>query len=118
MAAAPPPTIITLKTTFLTSQTRALSHPLHPTRAWQAANDELPDKQVNDAIAKLNNRVLQHSKRVYAPQATRHVAEQIEALYTAPQDLPDPDSDAEEGITTAADLGEFESRYNEKKKKG
>ncbi|KAK4177865.1 kinetochore Sim4 complex subunit Fta4, partial [Triangularia setosa] len=99
-----PPTIITLKTNFLTSQTRALSNPLHPTRAWQNANDELPEKQLNDALSKLNHWIQQHSKRVYAPQATRHVAEQIDALYTSPQELPNPDDDPEEGISAAADL--------------
>lgn len=74
MSHTAPPTIISLKTNFLSAQTRALSNPLHPSRAWQTTNEELPDKAVNDVMAKLNNRVLQHCKRVYAPQATRHVA--------------------------------------------
>ncbi|KAK0745198.1 kinetochore Sim4 complex subunit Fta4 [Apiosordaria backusii] len=112
----PPPTITTLKSAFLTTQTRVLTNPLHrPTRVWESSNDELPEKQVNDALAKLNHRIQQHGKRVYAPQATRHVAEQIDALYTtaihAPLDLPDRDHDdddpeGEGGVSTAADLAD------------
>ncbi|KAK4195151.1 kinetochore protein fta4 [Triangularia verruculosa] len=103
-----PPTITTLKTNFLSAQTRVLSNPLHPTREWRDANDELPEKQVNDALGKLNHRIQQHSKRVYAPQATRHVAEQIDALYTA-HSLPTliGGDGEEDGISVAADLGMF-----------
>lgn len=82
-----PPTIVSLKQEFLTTQTRLLSQPLAPTRAWHSHNNNsnqdnaLPEKAVDDAIFKLNHRLHQHSRRVYAPQATRHVAEQIDQLY-------------------------------------
>ena len=36
---------------------------------------------MDDALYRLNHALQQHARRVYAPQATRHVAEQIEALY-------------------------------------
>ncbi|KAK4241324.1 kinetochore Sim4 complex subunit Fta4 [Achaetomium macrosporum] len=90
-----PPTIVSLKQSFLTSQTRLLSQPLAPTRAWRKSNNEtsqgsdeqqqqgiaLSEKAVDDALFKLNHRLQQHARRVYAPQATRHVAEQIDQLY-------------------------------------
>ncbi|GAB1313970.1 hypothetical protein MFIFM68171_04180 [Madurella fahalii] len=81
-----PPTIVSLKQDFLTTQTRLLSQPLTPTRAWRNNNksqedNSLPEKAVDDALFKLNHRLQQHSRRVYAPQATRHVAEQIDQLY-------------------------------------
>ncbi|KAK0752338.1 kinetochore Sim4 complex subunit Fta4 [Schizothecium vesticola] len=80
-----PPTVVHLKQSFLTTETRLLSQPLSPSRAWlntNTAHDEgLPPKAVDDALFKLNQRLQQHTRRVYAPQATRHVAEQIDALY-------------------------------------
>ncbi|KAK3900411.1 kinetochore Sim4 complex subunit Fta4 [Staphylotrichum tortipilum] len=87
-----PPTIVSLKQSFLTTQTRLLSQPLTPSRAWHASNTTphqednanntpLPPKAVDDALFKLNHRLHQHARRVYAPQATRHVAEQIDQLY-------------------------------------
>lgn len=110
MSHTAPPTIISLKTNFLSAQTRALSNPLHPSRAWQTTNEELPDKAVNDVMAKLNNRVLQHCKRVYAPQATRHVAEQIEALYISSSyeslEL-EGDGGEGEGVREGEDLGTY-----------
>ncbi|KAL2264838.1 hypothetical protein VTJ83DRAFT_7348 [Remersonia thermophila] len=84
-----PPTILTLKQSFLTAQTRLLSQPLSPSPAWlhdnKTSNDpetpSLPEKAVHDALFKLNHRLQQHARRVYPPQATRHVAEQIDRLY-------------------------------------
>ncbi|KAK4104066.1 hypothetical protein N658DRAFT_504865 [Parathielavia hyrcaniae] len=83
-----PPTVLSLKQFFLTAQTRLLSQPLSPTRAWHSNNSSndnnenaLPEKAIDDALFKLNHRLQQHSRRVYAPQATRHVAEQIDQLY-------------------------------------
>ena len=98
----PPPTILAHKTDFLTSQTLQLSRPLWPSNVWRASNntsnnnsdrgaDEsnveentappLSEKAIDDALYRLNHALQQHARRVYAPQATRHVAEQIEALY-------------------------------------
>ncbi|RYP44148.1 hypothetical protein DL768_009357 [Monosporascus sp. mg162] len=96
----PPPTILAHKTDFLNAQTLQLSRALTPSNAWRRASNRrraavrsgdkgnenesatpLSEKAVDDALYRLNHALLQHSRRVYAPQATRHVAEQIEALY-------------------------------------
>jgi hypothetical protein len=80
-----PPTIIALKAGFLANQTRLLSQPLNPSRSWrnanEAADDGIPERQLDDALFRLNHALQQHTRRVYAPQATRHVAEQIDQLY-------------------------------------
>ncbi|KXJ92047.1 kinetochore complex Fta4 of Sim4 subunit, or CENP-50-domain-containing protein [Microdochium bolleyi] len=87
-----PPTILAHKTAFLTAQTLQLSQPLAPSHAWQQHNDSavgsnvaetltpLAQKTLEDALFRLNHLIQQHSRRVYAPQASRHVAEQIERL--------------------------------------
>ena len=120
----PPPTILAHKTDFLTSQTLQLSRPLWPSNAWRASNHSsnsndtdrqgdstnaaedntappLSEKAVDDALYRLNHALQQHARRVYAPQATRHVAEQIEALYLeagerALRDRDDDEDDAED----------------------
>ncbi|KAL8358786.1 hypothetical protein RB601_009915 [Gaeumannomyces tritici] len=96
MASPAPPTIQALKQDFIAEQTRLLSQPLAPSRAWSKANSSaaaaatgtapplpLPQKAVDDALARFNHRLQQHSARVYSPPATRHVAEQLEQLYLA-----------------------------------
>ena len=119
-----PPTVVSLKQTFLTTQTRQLSQPLAPTRAWHSTNPNntnnttaedqpLPEKALADALFKLNHRLRQHVRRVYAPQATRHVAEQIDQLYwnaaeaatSHDHDDNNSDTDAAEALTLGADLG-------------
>lgn len=83
------PTILTLKQNFLTTQTRLLAQPAEPSRAWRRGNNHdaaagdgsLPDRAVDDALYRLNHTIQQHARRVYASQATRHVAEQIDRLY-------------------------------------
>lgn len=89
--APPAPTILTLKQNFISTQTRLLSQPLQPSRAWRraneaaAANDEdaaaVSERAVDDALFRLNHTLQQHSRRVYATQATRQVAEQVDKLY-------------------------------------
>ncbi|KAI1823473.1 kinetochore Sim4 complex subunit Fta4 [Xylaria intraflava] len=80
-----PPTIIAHKSTFLTTQTLHLSQSLAPTTTWRQANeaaeDGLPARAVDDVLYRLNHALSQHARRVYAPQASRHVAEQIEGLF-------------------------------------
>ncbi|KAI0549859.1 kinetochore Sim4 complex subunit Fta4 [Xylaria curta] len=82
-----PPTIIAHKSTFLATQTLHLSQALAPSPTWHAANeraeDGLPPRVVDDALYRLNHVLTQHSRRVYAPQASRLVAEQIEGLFYA-----------------------------------
>ncbi|OIW29023.1 hypothetical protein CONLIGDRAFT_633237 [Coniochaeta ligniaria NRRL 30616] len=80
-----PPTVLTVKTSFLSAQTRLLAQPIAPSRSWRNANaeaeDGLSEKALDDALFRLNHLLQQHSRRVHAPQATRHVAEQIDRLY-------------------------------------
>ncbi|KAI0596159.1 kinetochore Sim4 complex subunit Fta4 [Biscogniauxia sp. FL1348] len=81
-----PPTILAHKSTFLTAQTLQLTQALSPSAHWRSANDRadqggLPDKVVDEALYRLNHVLQQHARRVYAPQASRHVAEQIEGLF-------------------------------------
>ncbi|XDG04671.1 hypothetical protein ABKA04_004286 [Annulohypoxylon sp. FPYF3050] len=81
-----PPTILAHKSSFLTAQTLQLSQSLAPSAAWRASNAKiaeggLPDRLVDEVLYRANHVLLQHARRVYAPQASRHVAEQIEALY-------------------------------------
>ena len=43
--------------------------------------DRIPDRLVDDALVDLNHIAQKHCRRVYAPQTTRHIAEQVESLY-------------------------------------
>lgn len=80
------PTIPARKQAFLTAQTNLLSQPLVVSRNWRSANTAsntpLPPRLVDDALFNLNHAVQQHCRRVYAPQASRNVAEQISRSYT------------------------------------
>ncbi|KAI2618280.1 kinetochore Sim4 complex subunit Fta4 [Hypomontagnella submonticulosa] len=82
-----PPTILAHKSSFLTAQTLQLSQALAPSPAWRASNSAaaegsgLSDKVVDEVLYRANHTLQQHARRVYAPQASRHVAEQIERLY-------------------------------------
>lgn len=120
--AQPLPTVLSIKQSFLTTQTRLLSQPLAPSRAWQNNNNNkdnenaLPEKALDDALFKLNHRLQQHTRRVYAPQATRHVAEQIDQLYwnaaeaatSTRRDGEQGDEDeAAEALNLGADLGMY-----------
>ncbi|KAI0967332.1 kinetochore Sim4 complex subunit Fta4 [Xylaria arbuscula] len=80
-----PPTIIAHKSDFLATQTLHLSQALAPSATWLASNDRaedgLPARAVDDAVYRLNHTLAQHARRVYAPQTSRHIAEQIQALF-------------------------------------
>ncbi|KAI1408334.1 kinetochore Sim4 complex subunit Fta4 [Hypoxylon sp. FL1857] len=81
-----PPTILAHKSSFLTAQTLQLSQALAPSAAWRTSNSSsaeggLSDRVVDEVLYRANHTLQQHARRVYAPQASRHVAEQIEALY-------------------------------------
>ncbi|KAI2602542.1 kinetochore Sim4 complex subunit Fta4 [Hypoxylon sp. NC1633] len=81
-----PPTILAHKSSFLTAQTLQLSQALAPSAIWRDSNarsgaSALSNRVVDDALYRANHALQQHARRVYAPQASRHVAEQIEALY-------------------------------------
>ncbi|KAL8417894.1 hypothetical protein RB594_001491 [Gaeumannomyces avenae] len=124
MASPAPPTIQALKQDFIAEQTRLLSQPLAPSRAWSKANSSaaaaaatttgtappLPQKVVDDALARFNHRLQQHSARVYSPPATRHVAEQLEQLYLAAErdgGAPRAGEDGhDDGLTLSADFAD------------
>ncbi|KAI0528149.1 kinetochore Sim4 complex subunit Fta4 [Xylaria bambusicola] len=80
-----PPTIIAHKSAFLATQTLHLSQTLAPSATWRASNDTAEDglsaRAVDDALYRLNHTLTQHARRVYAPQASRYLAEQIEGLF-------------------------------------
>lgn len=80
------PTIPSLKQSFITTQTNLLAQPLAPSRKWNATNDAseeaIPERVVEDALFSLNHNIQQHCRRVYAPQANRNIAEQINSVYT------------------------------------
>ncbi|OHE90591.1 hypothetical protein CORC01_14117 [Colletotrichum orchidophilum] len=108
MAQAPPPTVIAQKQSFLATQARLLSQPLHPSRTWLAANEAaeapIPDPVVEHVAVRLNAALLQHSRRAYSHQASRHVAEQIDALYLS--QLSAAQNDSAEGLSLSLDLSE------------
>ncbi|KAL7784880.1 kinetochore Sim4 complex subunit Fta4 [Trichoderma ceciliae] len=105
----PAPTVTSVKQTFVAAQTNLLSQPIAPSRAWRTSNDAsehpLPNRLVEDAVANLNRTIQQHCRRVYAPQASRNVAEQISNVYSrdAERRMENPD-DAEGGIGRELDL--------------
>ncbi|OBR07884.1 Kinetochore protein [Colletotrichum higginsianum IMI 349063] len=113
---APPPTVIAQKQAFLAAQTRLFSQPLRPSRPWLAANEAaespLPDPVVEHVVARLNTTVLQHSRRAYSHQASRHVAEQIDALYLS-QPPAAQDHEPAEGLSLSLDLSTSFSWYPE-----
>ncbi|KAF5004055.1 hypothetical protein FDECE_9430 [Fusarium decemcellulare] len=96
------PTIPALKQSFLTNQTTLLAQPLAPSRSWQAANDAseeaIPQRVLQEVLLNLNGTIQQHCRRVYAPQASRSIAEQIDGIYTK-------DAERRVGGTTDADGG-------------
>ncbi|RFU33326.1 hypothetical protein B7463_g3001, partial [Scytalidium lignicola] len=80
------PTIIDLKIAFLRSQIHLLSRPLQPSAEWSSStfsseDTTLRERAVDEALYKLNRLLREHNKLSYGPQATRHVAEQIDRLY-------------------------------------
>jgi hypothetical protein len=112
----PPPTIRSLKLNFLTSQTTVLSQPLGPSRTWINGNNRAAREDsdaahisraaVDEALADLNQIVQRHCRRVYPPQASRNVAEQLDSLYEgeAERRLVGGMGDVEGGIGREIDL--------------
>ena len=103
------PTIPALKQSFINTQTSLLAQPLAPSRKWNAANDAsdeaIPDRVLQDALFALNHNIQQHCRRVFAPQATRNVAEQINSIYTKDAERKvGGDGDLEGGIGREVDL--------------
>ncbi|KAF5026239.1 hypothetical protein F66182_1670 [Fusarium sp. NRRL 66182] len=110
-ARASAPTIPSLKQSFLINQTTLLAQPLAPSRTWQASNDAsdeaIPDRVLQEALFNLNHTIQQHCRRVYPPQASRNIAEQINSVYAqdAERRVGGP-TDTEGGIGRELDLTE------------
>jgi hypothetical protein len=108
---APAPTVLSLKQQFISTQTRLLSQSLSPSRSWRNANEAaehaLSERVIDDALFRLNHALHQHAWCTYPPQATRHVAEQIDQLYwSAGERTADHVSEvAAEGVSMSLDLG-------------
>ncbi|KAG8676745.1 hypothetical protein FPOAC2_02854 [Fusarium poae] len=113
-ARASAPTIPALKQSFLAHQTTLLAQPLAPSRSWQATNDAsdepLAERVVQDVLFNLNHTIQQHCRRVYAPQASRNIAEQIDNVFTqeAERKVGGP-ADTEGGIGRELDLTDSEA---------
>ncbi|KAM0816123.1 putative Kinetochore protein fta4 [Seiridium cardinale] len=97
-----PPTILAHKSAFLTAQTLQLSQNLAPSHAWRNANDAaeqgISQRMVDEALYRLNQTLQQHVRRVYPPQATRLVAEQIDSLFLDVDDAGGEGGDEGDGI--------------------
>lgn len=110
-----PLTVTALKQSFIDAQTRLLSQPPRPLGAWHAQNaaaeNPLPGPALDNALLRLDQTIAQHARRVYPPQSTRLVAEQIDRLYQTEAERRDRARNAshdELGIpSTAADLSTF-----------
>ncbi|EFZ03337.1 hypothetical protein MAA_00411 [Metarhizium robertsii ARSEF 23] len=80
------PTIPSLKISFITAQTNTLFQPLAPSRIWRrnnnASSNPIPARILDDVLFNLNQTMQLHYRRVYPPQATYNVAEQISNLYS------------------------------------
>ncbi|KAG9243895.1 kinetochore Sim4 complex subunit Fta4 [Calycina marina] len=81
-----PPTIIDAKISFLRTQILQLSQALRISpqtlnTITTAEDNALRQKAIDEALRKANVLLKRHLKVCYGPQATRHVAEQIDRLY-------------------------------------
>ncbi|KAM0428142.1 hypothetical protein ACHAPT_007042 [Fusarium lateritium] len=45
-------------------------------------SEAIPERVLQEVLLNLNHTIQQHCRRVYAPQATRNIAEQIDDIYT------------------------------------
>ncbi|EZF74116.1 hypothetical protein H105_04126 [Trichophyton soudanense CBS 452.61] len=78
-------TISEVKLGFLRDQIRVLSAPLSPSPDWReygpAAEDDIGEKAISEALQKFNTLLKQHNRAVFSTQAIHHVSQQIERLY-------------------------------------
>ncbi|EFE38800.1 conserved hypothetical protein [Trichophyton verrucosum HKI 0517] len=78
-------TISEAKLGFLRDQIRVLSAPLSPSPDWReygpAAEDDIGEKAISEALQKFNTLLKQHNRAVFSTQAIHHVSQQIERLY-------------------------------------
>ena len=79
-------TILDAKASFIRTQVRLLSAPLHPTSSWRdtapATEDSAPsDRTIDNVISKVNDKIKSHNRSIFSAQTQRHVAEQLDTLY-------------------------------------
>ncbi|KAF1815618.1 hypothetical protein P152DRAFT_455335 [Eremomyces bilateralis CBS 781.70] len=78
-------TVVSVKSSFLRSQTRLLTQPVQPSSRWAERNSKqennLPDETVRDVLREVNRILRRHNKSVYSSLSIQHVAEQIDKLY-------------------------------------
>ncbi|KAF8251103.1 hypothetical protein K440DRAFT_98457 [Wilcoxina mikolae CBS 423.85] len=83
----PQPSTFTLKTAFLSSQTRLLSTLPPPPPQWQqnlppsSEHGDLSASVLDQVLYKLSIVARKHHHEVYSSQTLRHIAEQIDSLY-------------------------------------
>jgi hypothetical protein len=109
---APAPTIPALKESFITAQTNLLSQPVVPSRIWRrnnnASSQPIPTRVVDDALFSLNQTIQLHCRRVYPPQASYNVAEQISNSYSRDaEERVSKLKESESSIGRELDLGMF-----------
>ena len=80
-----PSTLSHHKSSFLLSQIRLLSTPLHPsptlTSTLTHPSTPLTDENLTEFLTRVNTKIIQHNKFVFPAQTQRHIVEQIESLY-------------------------------------
>lgn len=107
---SPVPTVPALKQSFIAAQITILAQPPAPSHAWRAANTAanhpIPPRALDDALLALGHTVQQHCRRVYPPQATRNVADQIANAYSRDAERKvGAEGDVDGAVSKELDLG-------------
>lgn len=107
-----PPTVTQLKERFINSQTTLLSNPPQPSASFRATNERsdqpLDPRQLNTVAQTLEHLVKDHCRRIYAPQANRALAEQINEGYNHEvESRLEKEREGEDAIGRELDLGMF-----------
>lgn len=113
--ASGPPTVTQLKERFLAAQTNLLSNPPQPSATFRASNERsdeaLDPRQLTAVTQVLEHLVQDHCRRIYAPQAVRALAEQINEGYSLEAERRlERDVEGEDGIGKEVDLGILQVR--------
>ncbi|CAG9951751.1 unnamed protein product [Clonostachys rosea f. rosea IK726] len=111
--APPPPTITQLKERFISRQIHLLSSPVDVSTTFRTANNRadkpLEPRLLEAAVAYVDNTVQEHCRRIFVPQATRAVSEQINDSYTKEAERKlQREQDDEDGVGKELDLSDPE----------
>lgn len=110
MSTAPaPPTITQLKERFISRQIHLLSSPVDVSPAFRTANNRadklLEPRLLEAAVTYVDSTVQEHCRRIFVPQATRAVSEQINDSYTKEAERKlQREQDDEDGVGKELDL--------------